>query len=647
MKPLVSILTPCYNSEKYLARCIESVLAQDYPHIEMVIQDGGSTDGTVSILKRYADRVHWESRKDQGQSDGLNRALQRCRGEIIGVLNSDDEYLPGAVSWAVEQFSKDLEAAVIYGRQYNMDSEGCVVGASDGPNPYNFVKIFCCEEVIPAQAAFIRRASWKVVGFHVDVTRKTCPDYELWARLGLKFPMRYVPHFVARYRQHAGSEGFNPEIVDQMVFSKREVVDRICADLATPGFIRKLKQRAHGGILYWSVGHFLMMKRRDLDLKIRRRTLESLLVYPALRRLPKFLLAIPFPQVDWGEKGRVLVRRVRETGRRVDRALLFGWGYRGLYLPLKPFLAKIFSALNRSFRWCQAGFYSALTFSQREVRAFYQRRVLAGDERRSQKERSVARDLEWNRLASRSEAPGTQALWRKDINPQVPYGAGFHGDKYLVSLADFFLRQSTHFIETGTYLGVTAIHVAKNYPSLNVHTCEINRECVEFVKSKSRRYRNMNVQHARSPEFLHLLFQQFPRMKQECNTYWIDSHWEAYWPLQDEIEFLTKTIDKGFIWIDDFKIPGQPQFSYDAYAGRECSFEFIKGSLAQNKSYQLIYPHYSEKEATPVLQTLNKLVGTCAIVVGFDDGFSLPSELAARFSVHDFSVHTELEPTRS
>jgi glycosyltransferase involved in cell wall biosynthesis len=103
-EPLVSVLTPCFNSQAYLAECIESVLAQNYPHVEMIIQDGGSTDGTLEILRKYEGRVDWISEKDGGQSDGLNRALQRCRGDIIGVLNSDDAYLPHAASWAVEQF---------------------------------------------------------------------------------------------------------------------------------------------------------------------------------------------------------------------------------------------------------------------------------------------------------------------------------------------------------------------------------------------------------------------------------------------------------------------------------------------------------------------------------------------------------------
>ena len=199
-RPLVSVLTPCFNSGDYLEGCIQSVLAQDCPHVEHVIQDGGSTDGTLDILRRFSDRVHWVSEPDEGQSDALNKALQRCRGDIVAVLNADDELLPQALSWAVARMAEHPEAAMIYGDQLNIDAGGRVVSECISPRPYDFVKLFCVEDVPPAQAAFFRRKSFEAVGWYIDVSRKTCPDYEMWVRLGLKFPMRYAPGAVARYR---------------------------------------------------------------------------------------------------------------------------------------------------------------------------------------------------------------------------------------------------------------------------------------------------------------------------------------------------------------------------------------------------------------------------------------------------------------
>ena len=139
--PLVSILTPSYNCAKFIEQCILSVLSQNYPQVEHIIQDNVSNDGTIEILKKYSDRVNWVSEPDGGQSDGLNRALKRCHGDIIGVLNADDEYLPHAVSWAVENFARFPDMAVIYGDQYDVDSHGNIVHKTYGRD-YDFEKVW-------------------------------------------------------------------------------------------------------------------------------------------------------------------------------------------------------------------------------------------------------------------------------------------------------------------------------------------------------------------------------------------------------------------------------------------------------------------------------------------------------------------------
>lgn len=93
--PLVSIVTPSLNMEPFLEQAIQSVLSQDYPNLEYLVMDGGSTDGTLEILKRYEGRLRWESRPDRGQCDAINRGFPESRGEIFGYLCADDAYLPG------------------------------------------------------------------------------------------------------------------------------------------------------------------------------------------------------------------------------------------------------------------------------------------------------------------------------------------------------------------------------------------------------------------------------------------------------------------------------------------------------------------------------------------------------------------------
>ncbi|MFC1705131.1 glycosyltransferase family 2 protein, partial [Nanoarchaeota archaeon] len=248
-KPLVSVVTPCFNSSDYLKGCIKSILSQDYPNVEHVIHDSTSADGTLDILKHYNKKVRWVSKRDKGQSDGLNRALQRAKGDIIIVLNADDELLPHACSWAVKQFKKYPNMAVIYGDVNIIDSHGKAIEKFHGPDPYNFEKIFCVEEVIPAQAAFIKRKAFEAVGFYADTTQPTCPDYEMWVRIGLKFPMKHVPGFVTRYRRHTGSGSCQNSLVYELIRTKRNVIKRTIKNKSTPDSILKLKRRAHAGVI--------------------------------------------------------------------------------------------------------------------------------------------------------------------------------------------------------------------------------------------------------------------------------------------------------------------------------------------------------------------------------------------------------------
>jgi glycosyltransferase involved in cell wall biosynthesis len=259
-RPLVSFVTPCYNSAKFIECCIKSVLYQDYHYVEHVIQDGASTDGTIDVLKKYTDKIYWVSEPDNGQSDGLNKALKRSKGDIILVLNADDELLSNAASWGVRNMAKYPDAAVVYGDQYTIDSKGKIINAYRCNHTYDFVKLLCVELVPPAQAAFIRRSYFEQVGLYADTKLDTCPDYEMWVRIGMKFPMVYVPGFVAKYRWHTDSEGRQKDIVHKMVYAKRIVMDRVFNNPDTPPEIKVLRSRAYSSLNIWAAGMLMGIK---------------------------------------------------------------------------------------------------------------------------------------------------------------------------------------------------------------------------------------------------------------------------------------------------------------------------------------------------------------------------------------------------
>jgi glycosyltransferase involved in cell wall biosynthesis len=199
--PLVSIVTPSYNQAAYLEKTILSVLGQDYPNIEYIVIDGGSTDGSVEIIKKYQSRLsYWVSEPDRGQSNGINKGFARARGEILNWLNSDDLLMPSAVSIAVRHLMSHPQVGMIYGDRLVIDSKGNVVGLVELPS---FQKAWLkYSHRIPQETAFFRRQCWQDAGT-LDETLHGCLDYDLWVRLSRRTGIHHIPFVLGAYRTHA------------------------------------------------------------------------------------------------------------------------------------------------------------------------------------------------------------------------------------------------------------------------------------------------------------------------------------------------------------------------------------------------------------------------------------------------------------
>lgn len=251
--PLVTIVTPAYNQAEFLDETIASVLAQDYPHIEYIVLDDGSTDHTAEILKKYQGRFHSESQPNMGQANTLNKGWNMARGEILGYLSADDVLYPGAVTKLVAALQADAGIAVVYPDCHLIDPASVVIKK-------NVCRQFDHENLVVQQECFIgpgalfRRESYvKAGGWRPDL--KLAPDREFWMRVGLDGGFKMLEEPLAGYRMHPKSISFYEKRPEVALEYLRVMDDFYSRDDLAPYFIKRKDEAYSNALLVIARSH--------------------------------------------------------------------------------------------------------------------------------------------------------------------------------------------------------------------------------------------------------------------------------------------------------------------------------------------------------------------------------------------------------
>ncbi len=284
---LVSIITPSYNQVAYLEQTLRSVLGQDYPDIEYIVIDGASTDGSVEIIRKYADRLaYWVSEKDHGQAEAINKGFARAQGEIVAWLNSDDYYLPGTVAAAVKAFDENPDAVLIHADMLAVDERGQTI------NQFKYQQLtledLLCFQIIGQPAVFMRRSALEKTG-GLDSTFHFLLDHLLWIRIAQQGKLIHVNQTWAAARYHA--EAKNRAKAAEFGREAFRILDTVERDNNLAPVLARVNHRARASAHRVDARYLLDGGRPAAALSA---WLRALLIHPptALKRMNIFVSAL-------------------------------------------------------------------------------------------------------------------------------------------------------------------------------------------------------------------------------------------------------------------------------------------------------------------------------------------------------------------
>ncbi len=225
----ISVITPSFNQRDFIEQTIRSVLDQEMDHeLEHLIIDGGSNDGTIEILNKYNQHIIWISEPDNGQADAVNKGFRLASGDIIGWLNSDDLYLPGALQKVADYFTEHPDCKWLYGKCKIIDQDGkeiwkWITGYKNlGLRSYSYKRLLA-ENYISQPAVFFRKELIDELG-SLNTGLDYAMDYDLWLRFGQKYPAGVINEYLSAFRRHSKSKSetdFTSQFLEQYMVAKK------------------------------------------------------------------------------------------------------------------------------------------------------------------------------------------------------------------------------------------------------------------------------------------------------------------------------------------------------------------------------------------------------------------------------------------
>jgi glycosyltransferase involved in cell wall biosynthesis len=281
VKPGVAVVIPAFNHAKHLGEAVDSVLAQDYPHVDLLVIDDGSTDDTPRVLERYGARVRWISRENRGQSATLNEGWARTKGDLLLYLGDDDVLLPGAIARAAAAMAEDAALIGVYGDYLMIDARSRTLRRVHMPD-VDVRRMLRDFATPPAAGTFVSRRVWEVIGGW-DESLRQVPDRDFYQRALLQGRMRRVDEPLAAFRVHAESQTFRPRDASRAA-EPVLVVDRLFERDDLPADLKALKTRARAMARVVAARHDL--RRQDWSGALRHLT-DAVAVQPHIVLSPR------------------------------------------------------------------------------------------------------------------------------------------------------------------------------------------------------------------------------------------------------------------------------------------------------------------------------------------------------------------------